>query len=336
MAILLERWNKAPVSLPSKSFIPTQGIIDQQSPRTFDYINSFEVLIMFLTFKHKREIFRSFPELIEEVMSNGRVNYRYEASKWPRKVVATELSQTGNGYVYGGYLVEYKKWIDDRGWINIRDFSEKPLRELIRKAIISFGGEGVEKSSNETNTTEYKTNWPRAYTINSDELIRRPDHANKELRVIQRPIIKPEATPFKEPLRDFLTQHGFLPIDKGAWNRFEIIHKKPESVMERNEINDYIAGKVKEANGLYVYTKPDGEVLYIGKAKPLKGRLQSHYRESFEEVPGDTKDKRWHRFFLTHQGKLLVYWREVEDEGARAIIEKMLTYVSPPLFESWR
>jgi predicted ribonuclease YlaK len=92
----------------------------------------------FLTLKQKREIFKSFPELSEQVGKYGKISYKYYGSKRVRKEVARELSHTGNGYVYGAYLPEYKNELDPRGWICIKDYGEKDLRELIRKAIEAY------------------------------------------------------------------------------------------------------------------------------------------------------------------------------------------------------
>lgn len=90
-----------------------------------------------LSFERKRQIFRSFPELTEVPISYGRINYVFENSRKPRKVLARELYKSGNGYVYGGYLNgEYP--VDDRGWVNIKHFSESELRTIIRKAIDSM------------------------------------------------------------------------------------------------------------------------------------------------------------------------------------------------------
>lgn len=92
----------------------------------------------FLTLEQKRNIFKSFPELAEEIDKFGRVSYKYYGSAIKRKIIARELTHTGNGYVYGAYLPEYKDELDPRGWINIKDYGEKDLRELIRKAIEAY------------------------------------------------------------------------------------------------------------------------------------------------------------------------------------------------------
>jgi uncharacterized protein YktA (UPF0223 family) len=100
---------------------------------------------------------------------------------------------------------------------------------------------------------------------------------------------------------EFLEANHLYPIEEN-WNQFSIIHNKPINEIERNKIKGYIDSAVGKKNGLYAYTDVNGNVLYIGKTKPLHNRLLSHYREFYETVPSDTKDHRWHRFFMEHQG----------------------------------
>ena len=132
----------------------------------------------------------------------------------------------------------------------------------------------------------------------------------------------------------FLIEHEILPIDceKGKWNRFLIHHQSPKDEMSKQEVKRYIGQQVGNRNGLYVYKNEQGEILYIGKGKPLKNRLISHYIESFQPVSGDTKDQRWHKFFSQHQGIMEVWWIELEGEKERQIIEKMLDNLLKPLF----
>jgi hypothetical protein len=87
--------------------------------------------------------------------------------------------------------------------------------------------------------------------------------------------------------------------------------------------------------GVYVYEK-NGETLYVGKGNPMYSRIKSHFIESCQEVPGDTKYKTWHKFFSKHRGDVRIYWKEMEDEKIRKIIEQMLNYVLRPEFESFR
>jgi hypothetical protein len=129
----------------------------------------------------------------------------------------------------------------------------------------------------------------------------------------------------------FLTENEILPIE-GNWNHFRINHAKPVDDPDKNEVKAYIENHVANRNGLYIYKNNKGEVLYIGKGKPLKNRLYSHYLESFQLVKGDTKNQLWHKFLFKHQGELDVFWIELETEKDRQIIEKMLDYLLKPLF----
>jgi excinuclease UvrABC nuclease subunit len=90
--------------------------------------------------------------------------------------------------------------------------------------------------------------------------------------------------------------------------------------------------KVNLHNGLYVYVNSNKEVIYIGKGKPIKNRILSHYDECFKSVRGDTSNQRWHRFFCSNQGELTVCWIKLEDEDNRKIIEQNLTFVLKPKF----
>jgi hypothetical protein len=134
----------------------------------------------------------------------------------------------------------------------------------------------------------------------------------------------------------FLEENQLYPVNEYTWNAFEIVHEKPKTEKERQDVKKLIDIQVGKKNGLYAYKDMNDNVLYIGKAKPLRIRLLSHYRESFEEVPGDTKDKRWHRFFSSKQGKLKVFWIEVEGEESRRIVEQMLDFVIKPKFREFK
>lgn len=102
---------------------------------------------MYLSFRQKRRIFNSFPELTEIVMRNGKINYNYENSSITRKQIARELSYTGNGYIYGAYLENCEYPMDQKGWISIRELSEPELQNLIERVIRSFTSDSVSKST---------------------------------------------------------------------------------------------------------------------------------------------------------------------------------------------
>jgi hypothetical protein len=89
-----------------------------------------------LTFEEKLAIIESFPELERSDVSLGRVNFQFENSLYDRKNVVYHLHPNGNGFVYAGLLRNFNQ--DDKGMINIRDYSELQLRTLLRESIDSL------------------------------------------------------------------------------------------------------------------------------------------------------------------------------------------------------
>ena len=88
-----------------------------------------------LTFEQKQAIIESYPELTKKEISMKRVNYHFEDSLYEKTIVVEKLHPNGNGFVYIGDLLKYDKQANDKGLVNIRDFSEAELREIIRDAI---------------------------------------------------------------------------------------------------------------------------------------------------------------------------------------------------------
>ncbi|KHF40580.1 hypothetical protein [Halalkalibacter okhensis] len=90
-----------------------------------------------LTFEEKLLIItESFPELERKNVSLGRVNFHYKDSSYDQKNVVYHLHPNGNGFVYAGKMTGYQT--NDKGMVNIRDFTEKALRSTIRKSILSL------------------------------------------------------------------------------------------------------------------------------------------------------------------------------------------------------
>lgn len=89
-----------------------------------------------LTFEEKLAVIQSFPELQRKNVSLGRVNFQYEESVTEKKNVIYHLHPNGNGFVYGEYLDGYAK--DNKGMVNIRDFSKQDLRSIIQQSIQSL------------------------------------------------------------------------------------------------------------------------------------------------------------------------------------------------------
>lgn len=86
-----------------------------------------------LTFEEKLTIIESFPQLERKNVSLKRVNFHFEESRLDKKNVVYHLHPNGNGFVYAGSISGYKT--DDKGMVNIREFSEEELRTLIQKSI---------------------------------------------------------------------------------------------------------------------------------------------------------------------------------------------------------
>ncbi|WP_409292647.1 hypothetical protein [Peribacillus sp. SCS-37] len=93
-----------------------------------------------LSFEEKLAIIESFSELEQKKVSLGRINFQYNESVEEKKNVVYHLHPNGNGYVYGAKLNGYPT--DDRGMVNIRDFSEDELRTIIEQSIFSLSAEG--------------------------------------------------------------------------------------------------------------------------------------------------------------------------------------------------
>ncbi|MCD7034033.1 hypothetical protein LRR81_07265 [Metabacillus sp. GX 13764] len=131
-----------------------------------------------LTFEEKLAIAESFPELERKDVSLKRVNFHYPDSVFDKKVVIQHLHPNGNGFVFGGHLKNAET--DERGFINIRDFSEDALRKIIKDSISSLSensdaakesaiiGEGEEQrwigEDNQTLLLVYEDEWWNVYT----------------------------------------------------------------------------------------------------------------------------------------------------------------------------
>jgi len=146
-----------------------------------------------------------------------------------------------------------------------------------------------------------------------------------------------DSTETKKKYKNFLESEGILPYEK--WKCLEIVHASPSSNDKQkrfyNKLRDFSKINGQLINGLYLYKRND-EIIYIGKGKPIYNRIKSHYRESFQEVSGDTKLKTWHKFFSAYLGNLKLYIIEIKEEKDRKIIELMLQKIYQPSFEDFR
>ncbi|MFD0673303.1 hypothetical protein [Cohnella sp. GCM10027633] len=94
-----------------------------------------------LTFEQKINVFASFPELERKDVSMGRVNFHYEGSAFDKKLIGFHLHPNGNGFAFAGRLPDIET--DDRGYVNVRDYGEAELRELIGRSIRSLTREAA-------------------------------------------------------------------------------------------------------------------------------------------------------------------------------------------------
>ena len=98
-----------------------------------------------LTFEQKQAIIESFPQLTKKEISLKRLNYHFEGSLFEKSIVVEKLHPNGNGFVFVGDLLKYEQEVNDRGLVNIRDYNEAQLREIV-EAAIQYLGEEIDDS----------------------------------------------------------------------------------------------------------------------------------------------------------------------------------------------
>jgi hypothetical protein len=98
-----------------------------------------------LTFNEKLSIIETFTELERKNVSLGRINFQLPNSISDKKNVVYHLHPNGNGFVFAGHLQNYDT--DEKGMVNIRDFSAEELKKVIEEAIQSLTP--IEKSAAE-------------------------------------------------------------------------------------------------------------------------------------------------------------------------------------------
>jgi len=98
-----------------------------------------------LTFEQKQAIIDSFPELTKKEISLKRVNYHFMDSLYEKTIVVEKLHPNGNGFVFVGDLLRYEEEASDKGLVNIRDYDEQQLREIIEDAIQYLSEEADEQ-----------------------------------------------------------------------------------------------------------------------------------------------------------------------------------------------
>ncbi|MDF2725620.1 MAG: hypothetical protein K0Q59_5297 [Paenibacillus sp.] len=110
-----------------------------------------------LSFEQKLAVLDCFTELQRKNVSLGRVNYHYEQSVHEKKTVAYHLHPNGNGFVYGALLKGYPT--DDKGMVNIRDFTADELRTIVSQSIQSLSTHSREAAAAKAGKPPKRQNW---------------------------------------------------------------------------------------------------------------------------------------------------------------------------------
>ncbi|MFJ7921236.1 hypothetical protein ACIQ6U_15900 [Lysinibacillus fusiformis] len=87
-----------------------------------------------LTFEQKQAIIESFSELTKKEISLKRLNYHFMDSLYEKTIVVEKLHPNGNGFIFVGDLLRYEQEAN-KGLVNIRDYDEQQLLEIIADAI---------------------------------------------------------------------------------------------------------------------------------------------------------------------------------------------------------
>lgn len=104
-----------------------------------------------LTFEQKLELLESYPQLQRKQVSLGRVNFHFEESTVDKKIVAFHIHPNGNGFVYAGLLDGYET--DDKGFVNIRDYSEEQLRTLLDATLEAMSSQAPAEDVSDSNNS---------------------------------------------------------------------------------------------------------------------------------------------------------------------------------------
>ena len=150
-----------------------------------------------LTFEQKQAIIEEFPQLTKKEISLKRINYHFEESLYEKTIVVEKLHPNGNGFVFIGDLLKYEKEASDKGLVNIRDYSEQALREIIADSIEYLSEEMDDEPIIEMWTDRGRTELKLVYENRSWNVYH---HDNLE-----------EAFGTREAAVEYLREEGFRP-----------------------------------------------------------------------------------------------------------------------------
>lgn len=91
-----------------------------------------------MSYEQVVNVLDEFPELKRKEVSNNRSTYYYPNSPIRKENVLQELHLSGNGYLFVGYLSEYRHRMDKRQFISIKKFTEPELRDALKQVLQSF------------------------------------------------------------------------------------------------------------------------------------------------------------------------------------------------------
>lgn len=87
-----------------------------------------------LTFEEKQRLIEQYyPQLVKKSVSMKRINYHLEESLQDKTTVVQYLHPNGNAFVYVGDHSNYES--DERGLVNVREFTENEFLRVIQHAI---------------------------------------------------------------------------------------------------------------------------------------------------------------------------------------------------------
>ncbi|SOC06479.1 GIY-YIG catalytic domain-containing protein [Ureibacillus xyleni] len=136
----------------------------------------------------------------------------------------------------------------------------------------------------------------------------------------------------RKEIEELLKKEGYYPLTTSLWNSFNFEQTRPNNCQEfENNIN-IIESHLQNQKGVYVYENASKEIVYIGKGKPIKKRIKSHYNKLLKEKDADNRDT----FFINNQGTMKIYWKEIEEDDEREVIEHLLSYLVKPKYKKWR
>ncbi|MGB3261289.1 hypothetical protein [Paenisporosarcina sp.] len=91
-----------------------------------------------MSYEQVVSVLDEFPELKRKEVSNNRLTYYYANSPIRKENVLQELHLSGNGYLFVGYLTEYRHHMDKRQFISIKKFTQPEFRSAVKQVLQSF------------------------------------------------------------------------------------------------------------------------------------------------------------------------------------------------------